>query len=68
MAKADHGLSSISLCKRPLLGSSGVFLAKRPHLGSGTYTCPGSKKSAGGSVLESSVDARKKGGHGGQHP
>ena len=53
--------------KRPVPGSSCASLAKRHHLESGTETCPGGKKSAGGSVSASSVDVRKKGGHGGQH-
>ena len=55
-----------SVQKRTMPGSSGAFLAKRAHLEGETETCPGGKKSAGGSVSASSADAWKKGGHGGQ--
>ena len=47
--------------KRPVLGSSGTSLAQSPHLESGTETCPGSKKSAGGSISASSANAMKMG-------
>ena len=49
-----------TLQKRPVPGSSGASLAKRPHLESGTGTCPGGKKSAGGSASASSADTRRK--------
>ena len=41
-----------------------MHLAKRFHLESRIETCPGDKKSAGGSVSASSADARKKGAMG----
>ena len=57
--------------KRPVSGSvpgpSGVSLAKSPHLECGNEAHPSGKKSAGGSVSTSSVETRRKGGHGGQH-
>ena len=56
--------------KRPLsgsvLGTSGTSLPKRPHLESGNEAHLSGKKSAGGSVSTSSMESRRKGGHGGQ--
>ena len=48
-------------------GSSDASLAKRPHLESGTETHPSGRKCACDSISASSVDTRRKGGHGGQH-
>ena len=45
-------------------GNSGASLAKKPHLGTGTKTHPSGKKSAGGSVSDSSAQTRRKGGLG----
>ena len=57
--------------KRPMSGSvpgtSGVSLPKRPHLESGNEAHQSGKTSAGGSVTISSVETRRKGGHGGWH-
>ena len=50
MVKLDPGPSSISVCKRPVLETSGASLAKMPHFESRIETCQGGRKSTGGSV------------------
>ena len=50
-----------------VLRTSGASLPKRPHLESGNEAHSSGKKSAGGSVSNSSAETRRKVGHGGQH-
>ena len=50
--------------KRTMSGPSGASLAKRPHLESGNEAHLSGKKSAGGSVLTSTAETRRKEGVG----
>ena len=72
VGRPDHGMGSISQYRRDLYqglcqGLVGHLCLRGLTSNSGNEVCLSGKKSAGDSVSTSSVETRRKVGHGGQH-